>query len=76
MDAHKGFHDPATISDPRFQTLDSKILALYLDEQRSVHELYLFLLQCIDSIEFSVFLWDANTRNTLQRYISVDTPSL
>ncbi|KAG1452444.1 hypothetical protein G6F46_009697 [Rhizopus delemar] len=76
MDMHRGFHDPAHISDARFRSLDSSMLSLYLDEQKSMHELYLFLLQCIDSTEFAVFLLDAYTGNHIQRYMSVDKPSL
>ncbi|CAO3688764.1 unnamed protein product [Rhizopus stolonifer] len=76
MDTHKGFHDPAHISDSRFQSLNSSMLSLYLEEQKSMHELYLFLLQCVDSVEFAIFVLDSYVRNNIQRYMSVDKPSL
>ncbi|KAI9272615.1 Nup133 N terminal like-domain-containing protein [Sporodiniella umbellata] len=76
MDIHKGFHDLAHVSDSRFQNLDSATVSPYLNEQKSIHELYVLLSQCIDSVEFAVFVLDSYLKNSMRRYMSVDKPSM
>ncbi|KAI8992567.1 Nup133 N terminal like-domain-containing protein [Pilobolus umbonatus] len=67
MDANPSFHYSATISDPRFQTSDQSVLLLELAEQKSVHELYLLLIQCIEAISFIDFLTDTGIEEIIKQ---------
>ncbi|KAG2195840.1 hypothetical protein INT47_012381 [Mucor saturninus] len=71
MDKNSKFHDSANISDPKFQATDRTQLELDLAEQKSVHELYLLLAQCIDVVFFVEFLLDSY----LETIITKDTPA-
>ncbi|OAD08407.1 hypothetical protein MUCCIDRAFT_158618 [Mucor lusitanicus CBS 277.49] len=63
------FHNAASISDPRLQTADNNMVSLELAEQKSVHELYLMLVQCIEALSFIEFLFDSQVQNIIAEYL-------
>ncbi|KAI8645641.1 Nup133 N terminal like-domain-containing protein [Parasitella parasitica] len=66
MDRNPKFHDSVKFSDARYQSTDRNLALLESAEQKSVHALYLMLVQCIESLSFIEFLFDS----TLQAIIS------
>ncbi|KAL9557197.1 hypothetical protein MBANPS3_001500 [Mucor bainieri] len=69
MDRNPKFHNAASISDPRLQNVDSNTISLELAEQKSAHELYLMLVQCIEALSFIEFLFDSQVQNIIAEYL-------
>ncbi|GAN01153.1 nucleoporin-domain-containing protein [Mucor ambiguus] len=69
MDRNPKFHNAASISDPRLQVADSNMVSLELAEQKSAHELYLMLVQCIEALSFIEFLFDSQVQNIIAEYL-------
>ncbi|KAI7897767.1 Nup133 N terminal like-domain-containing protein [Cokeromyces recurvatus] len=70
MDVNAHFHDSASIFDQRFQSTDRNLVALELSEQKSVHDLYLLLVQCIEAISFFQFLLDSEVQNIIAQHLT------
>ncbi|KAI8144562.1 Non-repetitive/WGA-negative nucleoporin C-terminal-domain-containing protein [Fennellomyces sp. T-0311] len=66
MDLNPKFHMSASIADSRFQSSDQGILQVLVNEQQSIHALYLLLKQCIEAISFLDFLLDTSVQEILQ----------
>ncbi|KAI9473423.1 MAG: Nup133 N terminal like-domain-containing protein [Benjaminiella poitrasii] len=71
MDVNAHFHDSASIFDQRFQSTDRNMVALELAEQKSVHNLYLLLVQCIEAVSFIEFLLDSNVQNIISEHLTI-----
>ncbi|KAI9322646.1 Nup133 N terminal like-domain-containing protein [Dichotomocladium elegans] len=61
-----GFHANANIADPRFHLEDQGMLQVVMNEQQSLHGLYLLLKQSIEAISFLDFLIDSKLKDILQ----------
>ncbi|KAI8368163.1 Non-repetitive/WGA-negative nucleoporin C-terminal-domain-containing protein [Radiomyces spectabilis] len=66
MDLNSSFHMSADLLDSRFQSVDRDTIQSRLNEQQSLHELYLLLAQSIEAISFIDFLIDAGVQEILQ----------
>ncbi|KAI9496976.1 Non-repetitive/WGA-negative nucleoporin C-terminal-domain-containing protein [Zychaea mexicana] len=66
MDANPEFHVSASFADSRFQSADQGMLQVLVNEQQSLHGLYLLLKHCIEAISFLDFSIDASIQEILQ----------
>ncbi|KAI9246692.1 Non-repetitive/WGA-negative nucleoporin C-terminal-domain-containing protein [Phascolomyces articulosus] len=66
MDANPDFHVSASFADSRFQSADQGMLQILVNEQQSLHGLYLLLIHCIEAISFLDFLIDASIQEIVQ----------